>query len=216
MRTQSLLLSVPWICLCSPAAAAQETDEVLVASSATPSGTSSPAPCANDPFAEGLYTQFELHLSLLSEASERSTLDQSYGYAPKLGYRWGDWGLFAQVEHNIWGTQEFEDTLRSGVLNAGLGVEFLYFDRRVRSSLAFGPSVLLFDTALDETGHTGIFADLRPAGLRWRLHEHVVVQLDPISFTLAAPVLEKIPLVNIQYRAVLGFEFGLWRSGGEG
>ena len=99
-----------------------------------------------------------------------------------------------------------------GAFNIGLGGEYLYFARRMRTALYIGPSVLLFDTGIDEAGTTGIYLDVRPTGIRWRLHDQVLVQFDPLTFTIVAPSLSGIPLVVIEYRTALAVEFSLWRN----
>ena len=86
------------------------------------------------------------------------------------------------------------------VVNVGVGVEYLYAGGFVRSALAMGPSILAFDTALDDAGTTGFFFDLHPVGLRWAPHERVILGLDPVAFSMVAPVLDGIPLVNVAYR----------------
>ena len=96
-----------------------------------------------------------------------------------------------------------------GAFNIGIGGEYLYFGRRMRSGINVGPSILLFDTGIDPAGTTGLFLDVRPAGLRWRLHDNVLIQFDPLTFTVVAPALSGIPLVVIEYRTALAFEFSL-------
>jgi hypothetical protein len=160
----------------------------------------------------GLHTQFELHASFLSDASDRSLLQDTFGYAGRIGWRWDSFGIFLQGEQNLWDTREFERSIVQGALNLGLGAELLYFEQRARSSVAFGPSILLFDSGLDDAGSTGIFVDVRPVGLRWQFSDRVGLQVDPLTFTVVAPVLEGIPLVMVEYRTVLGLEFDLIKS----
>ncbi len=56
----------------------------------------------------------------------------------------------------------------SGVLNAGIGGEYLYANGFVKTAVALGPSILITGTDLDEVGQTGFFFEIRPAGLRWQ------------------------------------------------
>ena len=117
-----------------------------------------------------------------------------------------DWSWIARTNHRAIGS------IVQGALNVGVGGELLYFEQRARASVAVGPSVLLFDSGLDDAGTTGIFVDVRPVALRWRFHDRVTLQVDPLTFTVVAPVLERIPLVLVEYRTVVGLEFDLVRT----
>jgi hypothetical protein len=154
----------------------------------------------------GPFAALEGHVSLLSDAANWSLLAGTFGYAGRGGYRWNSWGLFAQIEHNMWLATEMETEVVQGAVNIGVGADFTYADGFVRTSLAIGPSILAFDTVLDDAGTTGLFIDFRPVGLRWAPHEHLVIGLDPISFALVAPVLDGIPLIYTQYRTELYLE----------
>ena len=81
-----------------------------------------------------------------------------------------------------------------------MGVEYLYADGFVRTAVTVGPSILAFDTGLDVAGTTGFFFDARLMGLRWAPHKRLVLGLDPVAFSLVAPVLDGIPLINVAYR----------------
>jgi hypothetical protein len=163
---------------------------------------------ATGPTARPWWVAGEFHLSILSDLIDRSTLNITFGYAAKSGYRWkSDWGAYLQVEHNLWTETELESTVRQGALNIGAGGERLYFLRRMRAAAAVGISILLYQTALDDPGTTGLFFDVRPTGVRWPLGRGLVMMLDPLTFTVAAPVLGGIPLVQIQYRTVLALEY---------
>jgi len=149
------------------------------------------------------------HLSFLSDASDRSMLGNTFGYSVSGGYRRGGWGIFARAEHNLWMTVELNRSVTMGAFNLALGAERLYFGDRVRTSLAAGPSILLFDTKLDQPGETGLYLDIRPLGVRWPLGDRFVLILDPLSAALVAPVLGKIPLVMVEYRTTLLVELHL-------
>ena len=152
------------------------------------------------------FVQVEGHVSLLSDAADRSTIGNYFGYGVRGGYRLGQWGFFGTVEHNLWLASESELSVQNGALNVGAGFEFHFFEGRVRSSLALGPSIQLFDTVLEKAGSVGFFIDARFAGLRWELNEHFALQLDPLSFALVAPIVGSIPLILAQYRTVLTLE----------
>jgi hypothetical protein len=154
----------------------------------------------------GPFAVVETHASLLSDVTDWSALAGTFGYAFKGGYRWSGWGVFLQLEHNLWLSTEMGKEVVDGAVNIGIGGEFVYADGFVRTSLALGPSILAFDTILDQAGTTGIFLDVRPVGLRWAVHEYLVIGLDPVSFAMVAPVLGGIPLVNIQYRTTVYLE----------
>ncbi len=154
----------------------------------------------------GPFVQLELHASILSDAVDKALLSGAWGYGLKGGYRWGSWGLFGQFEHNFWLTTEQNVDVVMGAFNLGIGLELTYARGFVRTSLALGPSILGFDSALDDAGTTGFFFELRPVGLRWDVHKHVVMGLDPISFALVAPVLGGIPILEVQYRTTLYVE----------
>ncbi len=148
----------------------------------------------------------------------RGTISLNAGgsaYEPSLalglegGVRWGWFGVVAKVDWNPWITTQEQDVLESGALNLGAGVEFLYFDGRCRSALLFGPSILLFETALDTPGTTGVFLDIIAVEIRWPLSERFTVRFSPISFHLVMPVLGGIPLALLQYRHTVGLEVSL-------
>ena len=154
----------------------------------------------------GPFVQLELHASILSDAADKALLAGTWGYGLKGGYRWKSWGVFGQFEQNFWLTTEQSIDVVMGAFNIGVGVEVTYANGFVRSALALGPSILAFDSALDDAGTTGFFFELRPVGLRWDVHRNVVLGLDPISFELVAPVLGGIPILQAQYRTTFYVE----------
>ena len=128
------------------------------------------------------------------------------GYGLRAGYRLGRWGLVAQVERNYWLPTELSHALVPGALNIGVGAEWLAVDGRVRLSATAGPSILWFDATFDGKGTTGLFVDLRPAGLRWRPSRFVAVAFDPLSLAIVAPVLGSPGILQLEYRTLLGVE----------
>ena len=147
-------------------------------------------------------------ISLFSDSTERSVLGNAFGYGVDVGGRWGIWGGYVHVEHNLWISNELSTQVTNGALNIGVGGEYHWHEGRGRTSLAAGPSVLLFDTLLADAGETGFFLDLRPTGLRFDVGDDLTITTDPLTFTVVAPVLSGIPLVVIQYRSVITLEFG--------
>ena len=94
-----------------------------------------------------------------------------------------------------------------GTLNLGVGGEMLSGGGLVRTALSVGPSILTRAGDLDQPGTTGFFFDLRPMGLRWLIAERFVLGFDPISLTLMVPVLEGIPLIELEYRTTITGEY---------
>lgn len=136
-------------------------------------------------------------------------------YEPSLvlglegGLRWGWFGVAAKLDWNPWITTQEQDMVELGALNVGAGVEFLYFGGRCRSAVFFGPSILLFETALDQPGATGVFLDIHAVELRWPLSGRFTLKLAPITFHLVMPVMSGIPLAVLEYRHTVGVEVSL-------
>ncbi len=144
-------------------------------------------------------------LSFLSEMSSLEAVAGTFGWGLSVGRRWGAWGAFIQMEHNIWVLTEVGGGPFDSVVNFGLGGEVLYYKQYVRSSMALGTSTALFDTILDDFGETGFFLDIRPMGYRVPL-DNLIIELDPLSFIVMVPIIEGIPLVQLSYRSVVSVE----------
>ena len=153
--------------------------------------------------------QSELHASVLSDAPDRSTLANTYGWGLRGGYVWGSWVGHMHVEQNRWVSTELDDRTKGGRLNVGLGGAYTYADGLVRSSLVIGTSTLLFDTIFDQRGKTGAFFDLRPVELHWHPSTWVSLYLTPFSFTFVAPVLETPTIRMVLYRTIFGVEVAI-------
>ena len=152
------------------------------------------------------FVRLELHYSILTELADRSDLVPAFGYGFKGGYRWGFVGAFLQFEQDFWVATEFDVRVTQGAYNIAVGVDFTYFDGRAHSSIAFGPSILAFDTPLDSRGSVGWFLDFRPIGVQWDVHRFVRLGLDPLSFAIVAPSLDGVPLVQVEYRTTFYLE----------
>ena len=152
------------------------------------------------------FVRLELHYSILTELADRSDLVPAFGYGFKGGYRWGFVGAFLQFEQDFWIATEFDVRVTQGAYNIAVGVDFTYFEGRAHSSIAFGPSILAFDTPLDNRGSVGWFLDLRPIGVQWDVHRFVRLGLDPLSFAIVAPSLDGVPLVQVEYRTTFYLE----------
>lgn len=148
----------------------------------------------------GWFFGFEIHASLLSDVRNRSNVLPSFGYGFRAGHRWSDHGVFLKLEHNLWARTESQRGWAPGAFNVGVGYDVIYADGHVHTSVALGPSVLLFDTELDEAPRVGLFVDLIPVGLRYKAHDQVAIVFNPATVALVAPVLTGIPLVHLQYR----------------
>lgn len=154
------------------------------------------------PWASGLF-----HISLLSDRLTVSTLNIRFGYGVNVGARRGAWGVYGHIEQNLYAETEFAFTARAGTLNIAVGGERFFFRERLRMAAAIGVSVLLSDLALDSAGSVGLFLQLKPAGIRFARRSQVVVQLDLLSVTIAAPVLASPSVIDLQYRTTLAIEW---------
>lgn len=157
----------------------------------------------------GGYCFLESQSSLLSDAPEHSVLAQTFGYGGACGARWGDWGLFLLLEHNLWRTSELEDSVVPGAVNLAVGVDFRFANGLVHTTMAAGPSFLAYDTLLDKAGSTGVFVEFRPLGLRIDIGQGFFLGIDPLVFAMVAPVLTGVPLVFVQYRTIGFLEYEL-------
>lgn len=165
------------------------------------------SPVTFETFRNVVFLTAELHGSFINDVEDRATIGDSFGYDIKAGWRWKNLGVFFQFEHNMWVTSELEMGVKQGAVNLGIGLEVNYLNGYVRTSIAAGPSILLFNTAVDRAGSVGVFIDLRPIGLRWPIKRHFAITFDPMSFALVAPALDRVPLLMVQFRTTLGFEF---------
>lgn len=155
-----------------------------------------------------LFLNLDLGLSILGETGSREHFSRSFALGLRGGKRWEKWGVFAHFEPAYWrvakpdGNEELK-----GAFNAGLGGELLSAQGLVRSSLSFGSSILTKGGELDQAGSKGIYFELRPAGLRWLIASDFIIGFDPIILTMMVPVLEGIPLIELEYRTVLIGEY---------
>lgn len=151
----------------------------------------------------------ESHGSMLNGNAGAPNLNISFGFGLRGGVEFGRWGVFLHVENDLWGATTYGAKFTPGVVNYGVGADFRYAGGFVRTALTVGLSTLLFDTAIDHAGSTGVFLYAVPVGLRWQIDKLLTVGLDPINFVLAMPVMTRIPLAHIEYRFALSLEFGL-------
>jgi len=134
----------------------------------------------------------------------------SFNLGIEGGLRLEEYGILGKVDLNPWfNSQDLKGSLKPGVLNVGVGGEYRYFNERCRSAVFVGPSILLFDTALDTKGTTGFFLDIITVSLRWPLGDVVTMRFDPATVHLVVPVLSGIPLISLQYRHTVAVEWSL-------
>jgi hypothetical protein len=137
-------------------------------------------------------------------------LGRTFAAGAGLGRRWGRFDGFFEAEANGWSSTR-PDGSRDHSLAADLGVGggVSYAGGFLRTSLAAGLSILGIPTDVDRAGSTGIYVDLRPVGYRWPLARAWVVGVQPLSLTVAMPVLTGIPLIEAQFRTSVTVEYGI-------
>ncbi|MCP4133070.1 MAG: hypothetical protein GY754_19040 [bacterium] len=153
--------------------------------------------------ANKIFIQTQFFISVFSDDLDRAILANTGGYGFTGGYKFPLFGVFLHIEQNFWATVEYNREIKPGALNVALGIEKRYFQGRARSSLSFGTSTLLFDTAFDKKGHTGIFLEVVPLGLMFGILDWLSIGLNPISFALVAPVLGTPSILMHEYRTRL-------------
>jgi hypothetical protein len=116
------------------------------------------------------------------------------------------WTFLLEADWNPWASIE-GPFVRSGAFNIGVGLEHIYERGLLRTVAFVGSSTLLYQTALDSPGTTGIFIELIPLSVRVPIeHDLVTLRIDPISAHLLAPSLGSIPLIRYEFRHVLSIE----------
>jgi len=167
-------------------------------------------PAAADERGISGFVHIEGNASFFTDEKDAGVAKVTFGYAGRGGVRFGQWDAFLHVGHSMWYEFGVTGSVNAGVLNVALGVEYRYLDDRLRSSLALGTSTLLFDAMFDDAGSTGMYADIRPLGLRWNVSGPVTIGIDPLTFALMAPVLGRDRrIVLLSYRCLLVLEFGI-------
>ena len=156
-------------------------------------------------------SEFAAHPQPYGEYIENlSIIDALFNLGIEGGLRLEEYGILGKVDLNPWfNSQDLKGSLKPGVLNVGVGGEYRYFNERCRSAVFVGPSILLFDTALDTKGTTGFFLDIITVSLRWPLGDAITMRFDPATVHLVVPVLSGIPLISLQYRHTVAVEWSL-------
>ena len=157
--------------------------------------------------AQRYFAELEGHFSLFNDAPDASLINVTFGYALRGGYRFARWAIIAAIERNYWVPSEYPGPVAAGTLNIGVGAEYRYAGGFARSSAVIGPSILLFDTTYHNAGHTGIYLDLRPIGVRYAIIEQLAIAFDPIAVAYVQPVISsKHAIRQLEYRTLLGVE----------
>lgn len=119
----------------------------------------------------------------------------------------GQWTLLIEVDWNPWFAIAAPDPVEPGALNVGIGLEHIFADGLLRVAAFFGTCTLLFETALDQAGETGVFVDVVPLSLRLPVVDDLLtLRFDPISAHLLAPVMSGLPLVRYEFRHAVSLE----------
>lgn len=158
---------------------------------------------------QGPFAQGQVGAAFLTNVAAGDPSVEMGWYALRAGWRWTDWDVFGVVGHHLWfdnASAIAPDPTPGGVLNVGVGMGLRYFDDRVRSSVSAGTSTMLFDTALLSSGDTGVFAEVQPIGIRWRLGDDWALEAHPLMFVFSAPGLTGIPLFKASYASNLTIE----------
>jgi hypothetical protein len=162
------------------------------------------APPGHQLTSEGYFVQGEGNVSIIAQSASSDspgTFFRAFGFSGKGGHRWRDKAVFVTLEGAFWRSPLVEGGSELVMAtNLGVGGEILSAGGMLRTSLAFGPSILTIPPKVDEAGKVGIFLDFRPIGGRFRLSPALVLGVDPLSFHLSVPVLTGIPLIEIEYR----------------
>jgi hypothetical protein len=78
----------------------------------------------------------------------------------------------------------------------------------VRTTVALGVSALLFDLVGAPAGSVGPFFGLSFLGVEWKIRRGFYLVIDPTYIALPTPQLTGVPFSYIQYRFLVGLEFG--------
>lgn len=156
------------------------------------------------------YVQLEGGASFLSQWASAELAPSNAAYAVAVGYHWDTVELGLGVEHNYWlEGVSIDPGFPDSVLNIAVEGALLSFRERVRHAIALGTSTMLFDTALEERGHTGLYLEAKPVGLRIPLRRGWRLEIEPLNVSLMAPVLDGIPLYQLAYRTTVGIGWEL-------
>ncbi len=102
--------------------------------------------------------------------------------------------------------------VRAGTLNGYVSLirrfQMKYEAVNIRSTVAAGASVLLFDLVGAPAGSVGPFVGLSLLGVEWKMTPGFYLTVDPTYIALPVPHLTGAPFGYLQYRFLVGLEFG--------
>jgi hypothetical protein len=102
--------------------------------------------------------------------------------------------------------------VRAGVVNAYVSVirrfQLTQKTVNIRTTAGLGASVLLFDLVGAPAGSVGPFFGLSFLGVEWKATPGFYVTIDPTYIALPVPHLTGAPFGYLQYRFLVGVEFG--------
>jgi hypothetical protein len=133
--------------------------------------------------------------------------DGSLTGGAQIAWRGERLGVGLYAEHSYWWAYSLRFHRIAQSVQIALFGDLVTCGGRARSAVYLGTSILAFDTSLDQAGSLGLFVDLRPFGFRLPLgNTRWTLTFDPLHFGVLAPVLNGLPLIEIQYRTSLVLE----------
>ena len=166
-----------------------------------------PAAVTEEPPAPGEGVRAREHRWVVALETGFSLAEPSIVVGGEVGVRTQDWSILLEVDWNPFISISSSSPVVAGVLNIGAGLERIYAGGLLRSAFFFGTSTLLYRTAFDAPGTTGVFADLIPISIRLPLaKDRLTLRVDPISMHLIAPVLSGLPFLRYEYRHAVSIE----------
>jgi hypothetical protein len=102
--------------------------------------------------------------------------------------------------------------VRSGSANAYFSLirrfQLRYASVNIRSSVAAGASMLLFDLVGADKYSKGPFFGISFLGVEWKMARGFYLTVDPTYIAIPIPSLPGVPFMYAQYRFLVGIEFG--------
>lgn len=147
----------------------------------------------------------------------RVTLAAAYdkpGFAGGLGLRYQfshPWMVGFDAEWNPW-LAITPGKLRAGTVNAYITMIRRFHLRdeavNIRSGVALGGSYMLFDLVGAPAGSFGPYFGLSLLGVEWKVARGFYLTFDPTYIAFPIPHITGVPFGYLQYRALVGLEFG--------
>jgi hypothetical protein len=167
---------------------------------------------ARDPRFTPWYLSGQAGTVLLGRSANATTgwrVGRTFAAGVGLGRRWGSFDAFVEGEANGWSSTRPDGSHDHALaFDLGIGAGVSYAGGLLRTSLAGGVAILGIPTDVDHAGSTGIYFDVRPIAYRWPVARSWVLGVQPLSMSVAVPVLTGIPLIQLQFRTSLTVEYG--------